>query len=397
MSGRLVILRHKSWHVWNQDNREKVLRDERLHRESEEAKKAQEDRLIQDKNIEILRSSSLNNKPEENNSTVSNLSNAINDGVPFRLFEDLEQKESQKLLNGNPEYLKEKAEHERRQKQKEGVADWALGDGSFESKHVVPWYQQTRRTGMTTDQHDKEQVKKSSEDPMVKFIQPREPSSTHEHSTKNEINPVNLIPKTIPNDAKDRNSWEDISLEFPPSTTLSSSNKKRKYTDYEESHHQEHDQQQVKENTKETKDEKHHKKSSSKTHKKHDHHHKSSSSSSYSSLPKNFKIVDAESAAQYQAFAASYYASQNYTNCGQSIESLREKRLAREREEKKRVAQVLAQVDIYGPHHDNGDGKYVYSQQYHPTITRSSHLPPSSSYSYSSRPMIASQATRLRR
>lgn len=54
MSGRLVILRHKSWHVWNQDNQEKVLRDERLAREAEVEKKTEEKQKLQEKNLELL-------------------------------------------------------------------------------------------------------------------------------------------------------------------------------------------------------------------------------------------------------------------------------------------------------------------------------------------------------
>jgi hypothetical protein len=36
MSGRLIISRHKSWHVWNQDNVDKVEKDERLLEEQKE-------------------------------------------------------------------------------------------------------------------------------------------------------------------------------------------------------------------------------------------------------------------------------------------------------------------------------------------------------------------------
>jgi hypothetical protein len=54
MSGRLVILRHKKWNVWNQDNVEKVLKDERLAREEEEEKLKNEKTRLQEKNFEVL-------------------------------------------------------------------------------------------------------------------------------------------------------------------------------------------------------------------------------------------------------------------------------------------------------------------------------------------------------
>mmetsp|Transcript_9453 Transcript_9453/g.10171 ORF Transcript_9453/g.10171 Transcript_9453/m.10171 type:complete len:186 (+) Transcript_9453:35-592(+) len=65
MSGRLVISRHKSWHVWNQDNQEKVLRDERLAREAEEEKNLNEKRRVQEKNLELLSSDPSSNQERE--------------------------------------------------------------------------------------------------------------------------------------------------------------------------------------------------------------------------------------------------------------------------------------------------------------------------------------------
>jgi hypothetical protein len=59
MSGRLVILRHKSWNVWNQDNREKVLRDQRLHQEEVSRKVEQEKKNSQELNLEILKSTAV--------------------------------------------------------------------------------------------------------------------------------------------------------------------------------------------------------------------------------------------------------------------------------------------------------------------------------------------------
>jgi len=58
MSGRLVILPHKSWNVWNQDNREKVLRDERIQREEAEKMVFDERRNTQQLNMQLLQSES---------------------------------------------------------------------------------------------------------------------------------------------------------------------------------------------------------------------------------------------------------------------------------------------------------------------------------------------------
>lgn len=126
MSGRLVILPHKSWNVWNRDNREKVARDERIFQESEEAKSYSNKQLLQEQNLEFLLSKE--NKTENNTELE-----------PFRLFGDLEQHH---LVNtGNPEYLLEKELKEKLKKKRDGIEDWALGDGSYEKSRGKPWYE----------------------------------------------------------------------------------------------------------------------------------------------------------------------------------------------------------------------------------------------------------------
>eukprot|EP01035_Chromulina_nebulosa_P067590 gene67590-92584_t len=127
MSGRLVILPHKSWNVWNQDNKEKVLRDQRLFNEELQRKADNEKRQSQEMNLQILQQSATRTEEESANECAN--------VQPFRLFEDIEQKA------GNEEYLKEKKKKEEIAKKKEGIADWALGEGSRESKKSVPWYE----------------------------------------------------------------------------------------------------------------------------------------------------------------------------------------------------------------------------------------------------------------
>lgn len=51
----LKILRTKNWNVWNNDNREKVLRDERVAKEEEESKADIARRSEFEKKIELLK------------------------------------------------------------------------------------------------------------------------------------------------------------------------------------------------------------------------------------------------------------------------------------------------------------------------------------------------------
>jgi len=144
MSGRLVILPHKSWNVWNQDNREKVARDERLHREAEEAKAQKEKELLQEHNIEHLRSNtgdnSVNDITQDNDFSLIESKNNETD-KPFRLFEDLEQQHFSRIGQNNEEYMQEQALKEQLKRKREGIDNWALGDGSRELAKSKAWYE----------------------------------------------------------------------------------------------------------------------------------------------------------------------------------------------------------------------------------------------------------------
>jgi hypothetical protein len=137
MSGRLIISRHKSWHVWNGDNQEKVLRDERLHREQEAEKRENERRQIQNKTLESLGATAPvvvapRGKELPDNATLVEQAESKHKN----LFGDCDTRSF-----NNKEYLREKEKAALIKLKREGIAPWALGDGSYEAKGKRAWYE----------------------------------------------------------------------------------------------------------------------------------------------------------------------------------------------------------------------------------------------------------------
>lgn len=167
---------HKSWNVWNRDNREKVLKDEREHREKEDANALKNNKLLQEQNLDILRGDDALDKCE---------SAAI---VPFRLFDEIEK--NGLSATTNDEYMKEKDTKDKRTKQQDGTAAWGLGEGSREMSKSKPWYESM---GSTTDRNqlsEREMQRKINADPMSCF-------NAKSYNTKKVVNkPVNdsIIP-----------------------------------------------------------------------------------------------------------------------------------------------------------------------------------------------------------
>ena len=63
MSGRMIILPHKSWHVYNSANIIKVKEDERKHEEEEKEKQRKVDEAVSASNVRSLRVTSHHHVP----------------------------------------------------------------------------------------------------------------------------------------------------------------------------------------------------------------------------------------------------------------------------------------------------------------------------------------------
>lgn len=153
MSGRLVILPHKSWNVWNATNKNKVLRDERLEREA-----AQHTAQIERANTQELTLSTLRNTAQSS-STSHPPSSTSSITEPFSLFPETR-------IAHNPEYMKEKAEAAMKQSIRDGTASTPLVDKSI----LQTWYTQKPQDSSLMRQSDDK--KRSRDESMKSLLDP---------------------------------------------------------------------------------------------------------------------------------------------------------------------------------------------------------------------------------
>lgn len=340
MSGRLVILRHKSWHVWNQDNREKVLKDERLHEEEVKRKVDVENRLIQEKTYEVLSSVS---RPVEEGGCTEDGEGVGGSNEPFRLFGDIEQQALlAKKSSENAEYVAEKMKSEQLKRKREGVEPWLLGDGSHEIKKNKPWYEVVKKEHSSSDQNidggssrraeDKSQTnlataremkRKDRTDPMHSFLNPKIDFVFMQGKVKEEPDKLTVA---IKKECIDDGVIDPDVKNYERSGTHDDTFEKKEGRDHESRHH------------------------------KHRKEHKSRKSKS--------RDNNADAAVD---------------NRDHVWDAIRKERLEREAVEKKRSAVLLAKRDIYGQAtaaagaYDNRyscSESYGYGQQYHPHLAK---------------------------
>lgn len=121
--GGLRILGHKRWHVWRRDNIERVLRDERLDAEAQEARRATERRREQEQRAQTLqaRDASLHDRASHGrNESAQAL-------VHVNLFQREEEEQQRKLedeVHGRSKSARRSQQHEHDTLGKRGHLPW---------------------------------------------------------------------------------------------------------------------------------------------------------------------------------------------------------------------------------------------------------------------------------
>lgn len=329
MSGRLVILPHKSWNVWNQDNVEKVLRDERIRDEKNAEEAHRRRRGTQQQVFEALTGTSVGHdsvlpadlpassahiqgevtvvQSQKETGHVNLFSSGIGfDGKPIQKQEE------------NQEYCKERAEADRKAQLRAGVAPWALGEGSIEKSGACPWYLKPSSQGKTPSSQVVvvDGKSKCQEDPMRDLVLHSSViTSFSEAESKGLSNSDEATSIYISRDASDRHKHardrQQFSDDDDDDDGVHEHKKSNSRKEKKKPRHHHHDGKDRDDNGR---------------HNRHHHHHRHRSRSRETSTG----------------------SSGGYDVDSDQLAALRRKRLERERVEHKRALLVRASHDIYG-------------------------------------------------
>ena len=173
---KLNILKHKSWHVGNQQNIDRVKRDERVAAEQDQQEQDRQRQVESERRLEILRQRARNRTPKSSSSDLPQVQPEADTtdekaAAPerFRLFDEPKRA----TATPNPEFVAEQRRAEERW-QVRNNARWRLDEGAKN----VPWYAssssqqiQEERTSTSfrgrneSTRQDREARRKMDEDP----------------------------------------------------------------------------------------------------------------------------------------------------------------------------------------------------------------------------------------
>lgn len=214
MSGRLQILRHKSWNVWNQNNKEKVLRDERLDKELKEKKKKQQSLEAQDYILQNLRGHFGNDYTEQ---------------ISKRKF--ISAYEEEDIERGEELALKRRKDN--------GIIDYTFNDVV---KNDI-WYLKNPDYSSCTHSNSflskKEEDKLKSLDPMASFLSNKNDDQAfifdEDSKKKNSKNEKSIDNKNGPKNSSHFRSYNSYLFDRNPENFNTNNEKYRKKEVYEKS------------------------------------------------------------------------------------------------------------------------------------------------------------------
>jgi len=150
----LHLLHHKDWHVWKKDNLAQVAKDEKEHKEKEDAEKRRKIGVEREARYERL--SKKKKLVEQSFTTETGNVNFFSD------IEKMIEETGETGVKPNPEYLKEKKES---QEKLERFATSYLGQGSIETQKEKPWWFTGEAPNVDEKKAKRDAATKKSEDP----------------------------------------------------------------------------------------------------------------------------------------------------------------------------------------------------------------------------------------
>eukprot|EP00002_Diphylleia_rotans_P031236 TRINITY_DN6480_c0_g1_i6.p1 TRINITY_DN6480_c0_g1~~TRINITY_DN6480_c0_g1_i6.p1 ORF type:complete len:246 (+),score=64.77 TRINITY_DN6480_c0_g1_i6:72-809(+) len=163
------ILPHKSWHIWNKDNLEKIAKDEAENaaKEAQELKRKQSVEL-EARVEELKRRRRSDNVTDVGNSDIRTKQESESSDLLHELLDGPKEKRHLDFLLPPVNEEAEAEKQEAKMKEMKKFTSY-LGDGSIETSQKKPWYFQHEEKVLSEVEKKKDEKLKKHLDPMEQF------------------------------------------------------------------------------------------------------------------------------------------------------------------------------------------------------------------------------------